>query len=347
MKITRDDLRWAVQEGCLQAGQDEALWRTLEQRAQHRVRFDAAHVSYYIGAIIVIAAMGWFITAAWDALPGIALAAVAVIYAAIFSVAGCRLWDRLGMRVPGGLLLTIAVSMTPLALYGVLRQLDLWPQGNPGSYRDLHVWVKGSWITLELGTIAAGLIALRFRRFAFLTAPIAVALWYLSMDLAPLLLGENEVMAQDRRWISLWFGLAMLAAAYAVDLRGRDEDVAFWIYLFGLLAFWGGLSLMSSHSELGKLLYFAINAGLIFAALFLRRAMFVVFGGLGCMAYIGHLAYRVFEDSLLFPLALTAIGVSLITLGVIYQRNRLQVERALQTRIPSGLHALIPPRARS
>jgi hypothetical protein len=318
----------------------------LETRAQHRVRFDAAHVSYYFGAVIVIAAMGWFITAAWDALPGVALAAVAVIYATVFSFSGCWVWDRLGMRVPGGLLLTIAVSMTPLALYGVLRQFDLWPQGNPGSYRELHVWVKGSWITLELGTIAAGLIALRFRRFAFLTAPIAVALWYLSMDLAPLLLGGDEIMGSDRRWISLWFGLAMLVAAYAVDLRGRDEDFAFWIYLFGLLAFWGGLSLMKSDSELGKFLYFAINAGLVLVALLLRRAMFVIFGGLGCMGYIGHLAYRVFEDSLLFPVALTAIGVSLIVLGVIYQRNRVEVERALQTRIPSGLQALIPPRAR-
>jgi hypothetical protein len=346
MSMSREDLRWAADQGLLAPGQDETLWRALEQRHAGKPRFDVANVAYYAGALIVIGAMGWYLTRAWESFGGPGIAAVAMGYAVCFVLAGRVLWDRLGLRVPGGLLFTMAVGMTPLFTYGVLRAFELWPQDDPGAYQGFHFWIKGSWFTLEIATILAGLIALRFRRFPFLTAPIAVALWYLSMDLFPLLMGVGDHDWEARKWISLCFGLAMLVGAYAVDLRGRDEDFAFWIYLFGLLAFWGGLSLMDSGSELGKFLYALINLGLIVISLILRRRVFVLFGALGVTGYIGHLAYRVFEDSVLFPFALTFLGLAIIALGVIYQRNRGQLEQFLFTRLPAGWLAFLPPRVR-
>lgn len=347
MKITRQDLVWAADRGVLQSEQVEALWRTLEERHAQQPRFDLANVSYYAGALIVIGAMGWFMTLAWEDLPGLALSAIAIAYALTFVLLSRWLWDRLHLRVPGGLLLTAAVCMAPLAIYGVLKQYGLWPQGDPGAYRGLHVWVKGSWIALELGTVLAGTVALRYRRFPFLTAPIAVALWYFSMDLAPLLFGAPSAAWDEREWVSVWFGLVMLVGAYAVDLRGKAEDLAFWIYLFGATAFWGGLSVMDSNSELGKFLYFLINLGLIGVALLLRRTIFMIFGALGVMGYIGHLSYRIFTNSMLFSVALTVVGLSVIALGVIYQRNRHALQQALHKRLPSAVRALLPPRVRA
>jgi hypothetical protein len=127
MKITRDDLGWAAGQGILQPGQDEALWRALEHRYAHRPRFDVVHVAYYAGVLIVIGAMSWFMTLAWEALPGLALTAVAAGYAAAFVFVARWLWDRLNLQVPAGLLLTAAVCMVPLGLYGFLRHFDLWP----------------------------------------------------------------------------------------------------------------------------------------------------------------------------------------------------------------------------
>ena len=46
---------------------------TFGQQASSRPRFDAAHVAYYAGAVIVLAAMGWLLTEAWDALNGFAV----------------------------------------------------------------------------------------------------------------------------------------------------------------------------------------------------------------------------------------------------------------------------------
>jgi hypothetical protein len=238
--------------------------------------------------------------------------------------------------------------MTPLAVYGIERMLDLWPTSDPGAYRGFHEWVRSGWLLMEVATIATGLLALRVRRFPFLTAPIAFVLWYMSMDLTPLVFGGSDYSWQHREWVSVMFGLAMLLGSYLVDLRGKlGEDFAFWGYLFGVMAFWGGLSIMEGGNEWSKALYAGINVTLIFVSVLLRQRSFVVFGALGLMGYIGHLAYRVFEDSLLFPFVLTLIGLAVIYLGVLYQRHRSGLESFVRENLPEGLQQLVPARARA
>jgi hypothetical protein len=208
--------------------------------------------------------------------------------------------------------------------------------------------VKSGWLMMEVATIVAGIIALRFRRFPFLTAPIAFALWYMSMDLTPLVFGAADYSWRNREWVSMMFGLAMLLASYLVDLRGTvEEDFAFWGYLFGLMAFWGGLSLMDSGGELSKLGYAFVNVKLIALSVFLRQRSFIVFGSLGVMGYTGHLAYRVFENSLLFPFVLTIIGLLVMYLGVLYQRNRGAFEAYTRNSLPASFRQMVPMRARA
>ncbi len=361
MKITRNDLQWAASQGVLTHRQAEDVWALLERHlgnqaelegapdpgASHRPRFDAAHVAYYFGALLVIGAMGWFMTSAWEAFGGAAMSAIATGYAICFWLTGRTLWDRQGLIIPGGLLFTMAVCMTPLAVYGLERALNLWPQVDPGTYSGFHVWVKGGWFAMEVATIAAGLVALRFRRFPFLTAPVAFALWYMSMDLTPLVYGQADYSWQQRELVSVLFGLAVLLAAYLVDLRGKvGEDFAFWGYLFGLLAFWGGLSMTNSASELSKFEYFLINVTLIGFSVLLRQRAFIVFGAMGAMGYIGHLAFRVFQNSLMFPFVLTLIGILVIYLGVLYQRNGKAIESFARSHLPESVQRLVPPRAR-
>ena len=98
-----------------------------------------------------------FLTDAWERLGGGGIFLVSLAYAPAFGVAGSLLWYRLSLKTPGGLLITVAVCMTPVALYGLGRYLGFWLQGDPGMYRDFHVWIRGSWFLLELGTVIAGL----------------------------------------------------------------------------------------------------------------------------------------------------------------------------------------------
>jgi hypothetical protein len=348
MRITKADLARAESDGVLKPGQADALWGALTMRSSEPTPFDAPHVAYYFGALIVIGAMGWYVTDGWEAFSGLELALVGAAYAMGFVLVGRRIWDRPGFRTPAGLLYTMAVCMVPLIVYGLERATGIWPQGDPGKYRDYHVWVKGSWLLIELGTILGGLATLRSRRFPFLTAPIAFSLWYMSMDLTPLLFGKQEYTFDERALVSALFGAAILLGAYLVDLRNRlAGDFAFWGYLFGLLAFWGGLSSMESTSELSKFLYLLVNIGLIGCSLVLKQRTFLVFGALGVCGYIGHLAYRVFRDSVAFPFVLSLAGVLVIYFGVLYQRRRGDIERLVLANLPGRLRDLVPTRVRA
>lgn len=341
MKLSKSDLDWACRENLLSPEQATALWSALERRGAGAPRFDLAHVAYYAGALVVISAMSWFMTEAWDSFGGGGLSAVALVYAVVFYALGHELWFRRELPVPGGLLITVAVCMTPLAIYGVERMTGFWPQADPGSYPGYHRWIKAGWLLMELGTVLAGAIALRFVRFPFLTAPIAFSLWYLSMDLTPLLIGQGDFSDEQQRVVSLWFGLAMLVASYCVDRRTR-EDYAFWGYLFGLLAFWGGLSLAQNASELAKFGYFLVNLVLMVLSVLLQRRAFLVFGGLGVFLYLAHLAREVFADSLAFPFALSLMGVLIIYGGVQFQRHEEWIESIVTGWIPKSVRPLLP-----
>src|SRR5262249_58406145 len=153
--------------------------------------------------------------------------------------------------------------------------------------------------------IVAAVIALRYYPFPFIVMIIAVALWFMSMDLTPWVFGRAEFTWEERRAVSMWFGLAVLVVAWLTDQRKRGGDFAFWLHLFGMMAFWGGLSLTNSGSELGKFLYALINVGLLLLSVLLGRRVYAVFGTLGIAGYLGHLSYKVFKDSLMFPFALT------------------------------------------
>jgi hypothetical protein len=104
--------------------------------------------------------------------------------------------------------------------------------------------------------------------------------------------------------------------------------------------------MMEGGGELSKFAYCLINVTLIVLSVLLRQRVFIVFGSLGVLGYLGHLAYRVFSDSLLFPVALTMAGIGVIYLGVLYQRHSSAIARYAQEHVPAGVRDLIPPRAR-
>ena len=230
--------------------------------------------------MIAISGMAWFMTLAWESMEGPGIAGVSAVYATVFVMAGRTLW-RQNFKIPGGLLFTLAVWMVPLIVYGIERTTGMWPQGDPGTYQDYHIWIKGSWIFMELGTILAGLLLIRFFRFPFITFPVAYALWYMSMDLTPLLLGRNDFDYDGRAYVSLLFGLLMILAGFLIDRRTK-KDFAFWTYLFGLIAFFCGLSFVGYHS----VYYFLICLGLIFVSILLGRRAFMIFGSIGVFGYL-------------------------------------------------------------
>ncbi|MDR7867614.1 MAG: DUF2157 domain-containing protein [Sporomusaceae bacterium] len=340
--IGREDMAEAVDRGILTQEQADALWQMALAKGEGAERSEESSTLsqflYYLGALIVIGAMGWFMNSAWEIFGGAGLFSIAAAYAAAFIIAARHFRDK--SAVLSGLLIVMAVCMTPLGVYGLQKWLGLWPKGYPGVYRDFHMWVKSGWVTMEVATLAAGLIGMRFARIPFAMAPVAFTLWYMSMDLTPILFGPDRYWTYHK-YVSMGFGMAMTAAAFVIDRR-REVDYAKWLYIFGAMAFWGGLSMLNSKSELNRAIYCAINVAMMFCGVLLERKVFLVLGGIGTFGYIGHLAWTVFRDSLFFPFALTLVGLAVVYAGWLYHRRQAELDRLVRAVTPGWIIRLLP-----
>ena len=99
---------------------------------------------------------------------------------------------------------------------------------------------------------------------------------------------------------------------------------------------------MNSGDELERFVYFLINLFLVLLSVLLRRRVFVIFGGLGIITYLGHLSYRVFQDSLLFPIAISVVGFLIILGGIQYQKYSSTWSAWLRRSLPQFLLQLLP-----
>lgn len=101
---------------------------------------------------------------------------------------------------------------------------------------------------------------------------------------------------------------------------------------------------MNSDSELNKLIYCLINIFFILLSVIIQRRVFIIFGSIGVFSYLGHLAFKVFEDSLLFPIALSLLGILIIYMGITYNRNKEKIEKKMSELLPEFLLKLNPER---
>jgi hypothetical protein len=347
--FANDDLRAAVDAGVIDPQTLEQLTLFLAERetsGDPAPRFDIVNVLWYMGALIVIGAMSLFSTTAFGLWGPTALMVTSLVYGTGFTAAGAYLWRRRGLHTPAGLLVTCAVAMAPLFVFALQLAGGHDPTDAP-NYHDFYVWIRSSWLPMELGAVAAALAALLFFPFPFLTMIVAFALWFMSMDLAPWLLQADKFTFEQRANVSIAFGLAVMAAAWLVDLkRWKGGDFAFWLHLSGLLAFWGGLTAQHSGDEIGKAVYCAINFGLIMLSLALMRRAYAVFGAAGVSLYLGHLAGDVFRDSILFPFALSGIGVAVIASGLLFHRYGSLLAALIGDALPEYVRSLRPAHAR-
>ncbi|MBL8790892.1 MAG: hypothetical protein JNM45_10355 [Rhizobiales bacterium] len=312
-------------------------------------RFDLTHVLWYAGALIIMGAMGLFTNEAFNSMGGLALAMCGAAYMLAFGIAGHLLWRSKATRTPGGLAIAVAIAMVPLIVYGIQDWLNLWDyaKGDPGQYRNFFPYVHGSWLYMEAATALAALIAVRSYRFPFILMVAAVALWFMSMDLAMWFTRSPDASYTDtfdiRRTVSMWFGLALMIVAWLADLRRKGpEDMTFWLHMAGAAAFWGGLSLSSGAPEFQKFLYCLINVALLGYSLFINRRIYAVFAAFGVALYLGHLAQDVFRDTILFSFALSAIGIAIVAAGLYLHKTRASLERRFADMLPEGLRRFRP-----
>lgn len=341
MQLSKEMLNEARDAGLIASDSVESLWRFLHDHNAHQTAaFRPAHIIYYLGGLIAISAMSLFVTLAWESWSGLPMLTVAIGYAVIGIALTHYFLFRKQLPIPAGLTITFAVAMTPLAVYSIQNLLGFWS----GDYAvaDYHRYIDWRWLFMEAGTLIAAVIALWLYRLPFLLMVVAVTLWYLQMDLVPFIFHELDYNWELRKLTSVVSGILYMLLAFWIDVRsGRERDYAFWLYLVGVVTFWGGLTAMDSDSEIGKLIYFGINLFLLFLGALLVRRVFAVFASIGILIYFYHLADKVFQDSLLFPVALAGLGLAIIFCGVYWQRHEQVIHDTLLKLMPGKLEGLI------
>lgn len=324
-------------------GAEPQAWHAQVTAPTSGPRFAFVNVLYYFGGLMAIGAMSLFMTLGFEMMGAGGLLAISVAY-----LAGClKVADHFKRRrlpIPAGLLATLAVVLVPLVVWCVQHLLGLWPPGGSDAFRAYHTIINWRWITLEFATLAAAAVMLWRYKLPFMVMPVAITLWYMSMDVANALMQNEGFDWEFTRDVSLVFGLATIAMAMWVDARTRRsldrewrQDFAFWLYILGVIMFWGGLTVHNSDSEVSKFLYALLNVGLVFGGAAIGRRVFTVFGALGVAGYLGYLSHRVFNNSLLFPFALTLLGLGVVALGVWWQRNEARINARLARYVPVGL----------
>lgn len=285
-------------------------------------------VAYTLGALLVLFASGWFLVSRWASLGAGGVLAVALGYAVVLVGVGLRL-TRIGFPRAAGIAQILAISLTPLLAWSLMRLAGEWPATDPlDPLWQYAPWRTSRYVVLDLATLLVALVTWRARRFPLLIVPIAVALWWTWFHVSQML-EPAGIGARFDEWVMLGGGCAMLAGADALDrwqrreqLELRDGDYAgpMWYvsivaFAIGLMVVWFDLNRAQRHVMLPVAL---AVLGLSLATR--RRALFAV-GLAGVFGYLAWLADDVFKAGALFPIVLAALGIGMITATVWAQRR--------------------------
>lgn len=355
--LTRARLDEAIAAGAIDTERAAALWAWLSADASlHEApRFKMAHLLYYFGGLVAIGAVSIFITVAWDAFGAWPLLVLGIGVAMLAYALTRRFIEVHRQPIAAGTMAALLIAAVPMVVFAAQHVMGAW-EGEM-NYRDYHYWIDWRWLMMEFATLAAGAVVLWRFRLPFAMLPVAVTLWYMSMDFAAFLAQDSEGWFSEAGWklratISMLFGVAMIGIALWIELRqyaaaasrGDRRDFAFWLYVVGVLTFWGGLSSQDSGSEFGKLIYCGINIGLILIGAMLARRVFVVFGAFGVIGYLGYLSYSVFQDSLLFTAALGGLGIGMVYAGLWWSRHESALHERLSALLPVALRRAVEAR---
>ncbi|MCX7115954.1 MAG: DUF2157 domain-containing protein [Gammaproteobacteria bacterium] len=317
MNISRTMLDQAVDQKIINAQQATRLLDFIKQQQANPVS-NMIHVLYYLGGLVAIAAMTVFMNLAWTSFGGWGLVALSLSYAVV-GLYLTDIFDKKKLVIPAGICATFVICVTPAAIYGLQLAMGWWPLNI--DYQDYYspMHMKWYWLSMELGTLAVGCVLFWVYRYPFMLMPIAMTFWYTAMDLALMIVGWQAAYSV-RADMSMYLGAVMIFTAWFVERKAYSSgDYAFWLYFFGVAAYWGGLSSHYSGNFMSFWFYLCPNLIMIGVGAVLARNVFIVFGGIGCGVYLAYLAMILFKDSVFFPIALAGIGLLMIYLGVLWQ----------------------------
>jgi hypothetical protein len=341
MKYTNEQLKDAVKNNIFTQEQMDAF-KTFANNSNDQIS-KLLKVLYYGGGFLIISAMTWLIGTSLASLGKIGVVVFVSLYLIVFFISGYILFYRKKLEIAGGLLFSVSISLVPLLVFCILRLANFWEIGT--EYEDFYIWIKGRFIVLELCAIAFAVPILLKTKFPFIVFLIAFALWFMSMDIEPIIFEKAKATWTERAIVSRIFGFIMIIIGYICDIKFK-KDYSFWLYLFGLLTLTSGFSVFYNSDNFMFIVFGMVHILMIVFSIILDRNVFLVFGSIGIIEFLGRLSYKYFKGFFLFPFSLTVIGVILIICGVYYQKHKVKINGFIENRVPKWILNIRPEKVR-
>lgn len=296
MNLMKDDIAKACKQIGLTDSQAENLWQALEEMQINKPNAGFFSALLYFGAIIAFLPITCCYTAHLKHSYSLL---ISIAYAVIFFCTGSYFWRAKQLKTPGGLLFSLGIVMVPLIVYSLQNIMHWWPTSSSNNYSAFYQWINGDWVPIEISTLTVACFVLYFVRFPLIAVIIYLTISFMSIDAIDLFVDPKKDHWPYYCIASITIGTLLNILAFAL-YRKDQKEFGFWSYMFGMFLSWIGFSLWNIETEWGYFTYFLINIALILLSSFFHRKIFVFFGSLGIIHYVGHLAY-IFSDSLTFP----------------------------------------------
>lgn len=287
-----------------------------------RPRWSSASSLVYMGGFVALAATSALLAILGDDHGDWAAVGYSALATAL--AVGIALWlEQAGRPVAAGVLATLGVVFFAVVVGSFESAIGIL-DAEVGDYQ------AGSLI-VELATIAAALIALRRFRAPLLMLPLTVTAWFALIDLGSL--SSDDVVGEV---LLVLVGLALIAAAIAVDRAGR-EPYGLWLHLVGGLSLGGGvLSLVDG--DLAWAFVGLLSLAYVAAAYLLARSSYAVLGVIGILTTTTYFTFDAVglvgaflpfgagptEGDALDPwqvaLWFVAVGLGIVALGLVEDR---------------------------
>ncbi|BDG04823.1 hypothetical protein [Anaeromyxobacter oryzae] len=342
MELRQEDLLAVARQGVVTPAQADELWRALSAAPPAPDPVPVAPSSTAREVLLLAAGMLAAAPAAavalstWERFGGAAAAFGTSALAAAAALAGAGTLRR---RAPGAsaALLAAGLALVPFAVHCGEHWIG-WAVTSPPP-DDLGDWLLGHRLPPLAAAAAATVVALRILRYPVLAAALAAIAWFAAMDAAPAIFGPSPTWTQHAL-LSTLLGLAVLGTGFGLDGRTR-RDHAGWLYVAGLVSFWGGLTTAQSASRTSLVLYVTVQLWLLAAALLVRRRAFAIAGAIGLAGAAGRIADATLEPAAL-PVVFAAVAAALAGGAVLWIRHEARMSGAVIERLPRRVRRLLP-----
>jgi hypothetical protein len=334
----KDILNNALNEGIVDKVQHQKLLEMFEKLSPKGNALSLSNVLYYFGGFVAIFAVTIFMNVSYQAYEETGLLTISLALFCI-SIVLSKKYSNIDNHIPSGIFSTFCICLVPLIIHCVQVLLGTMEH----EYREYHRYVQSNWIYMEFGTLLVALIMfLKVNRAPFMMLPIALTLWYMSMDLTLFTMKREYYSPELRKTVSIVFGLVMIFFAMYIDSKSnRSTDYPYWLYMSGTLSFWIGLTSISYDNEIWKLTCLVINLAMIGLGVIISRKVLVSLGSIGSVLYFGYLTIKFSNNPLTLSLAAIFVGFIIMKIGMYWNRNEDRIIAKINIYLPAKISNLI------